>query len=91
MRTSTAVGNVAITQGDGNGDLAKVRGVTAGSTIPASPYVIPLFGNVTITQGNGYADDAVLDKDVVNNVNIGQGNNVLTPGVTPAAEVARDQ
>ena len=77
VRTSTAVGNVAITQGDGNGDLAKVRGVTAGSTIPASPYVIPLHGNVTITQGNGYADDAVLDKDVVNNVNIGQGNNVL--------------
>ena len=78
VTNSTLWGDISITQADvaGNakGDSATISGDTLGFTIPFSPYVIPLFGIVTITQGNAHGDKAVLDQDVVNNVNICQGS-----------------
>ena len=87
VKTVIVGGNVTITQNDvaGNttGDQAFVLNVTAGTTIVAPPYVIDTNGTVTINQGNAYADEAVLNNDVVNNVVITQGNNVFVPGCIP--------
>ena len=89
VSNSTAVGDVTITQGDGNGDWAQVVGITAGTTIPASPYVIPFDGTVTITQGSAPGDVAYLDGDAINNVSITQGDNVQAPnGTTVVSDVA---
>ena len=77
-------GNISITQGDANGDPAFVLGDTAGFVFFVGPFSFPFNGNVNIIQGNGYADLAVLDDgNVVNNVNIMQGDSIFTPGCLP--------
>ena len=93
MSGSTALGDITITQtdvaGNATGDRASVLGVTAGTTIPASPYVIDVNGTVTITQGNAPGDVALLNGDHINNVAITQGDNVqVLNGSTVASDVA---
>ncbi len=80
---STTVGQIAIAQLDGAGDVALILGSTAGYTLSAGPYVLPQFGDASISQGNGYADQAVFHQDTVNQVSITQGNNLFTPSSTP--------
>ena len=92
VTNSTLPGYITINQADaaGNtlGDSATISGDTLGFTIPIGPYVHPVFGAVTITQGNASGDTAVLDKDVVNNVNIWQGSLAFAPLAPAQAGVA---
>ena len=83
MTNSTLWGDISITQADvadnAKGDSATISGDTLGFTTPFGPYVRPHFGVVTIQQGNAPGDTAVLDQDVVNNVNIWQGSLAFDP------------
>ena len=93
VSASSVVGNVSINQhdvaGNATGDRASVLGVTAGTTIPATPYVIDVKGTVTITQGNAPGDVALLNGDHINYVAITQGDNVqVLDGSTVASDVA---
>ena len=59
-------------------------GDSAGYVFYVGTYSFAFNGNVNIIQGNGYADLAVLDDgNVVNNVNIIQGDSIFTPGCLP--------
>ena len=93
LDVTALTGNITITQtdvaGNATGDTANVIGVTAGTTIPATYFVIDFNGTVTITQGNAPGDVAYLDRDAINNVTITQGDNVQAPnGSTVVSDVA---
>jgi hypothetical protein len=86
---SVLPGNISIEQGDGGGDVASILGDTIGLTFAVPPYLFDLFGWATIRQGDGVADVAVLDKDVVNNVAIHQGDSDNSVGCTlPPGDIA---
>lgn len=86
---SVLPGNIHITQDNGGGDVASILGDTIGLTFAVPPYLFDLFGWATIDQGDGVADVAVLDKDVVNNVAIHQGDSDNSVGCTlPPGDIA---
>ena len=86
VSNSSAVGgNITIGQGDGNGDIANVLGVIAGSVDDLGGDVA---GTVTVTQGNGYNDVVNVDQgpagpNMINNLVVTQGNNAPFDGCLP--------
>jgi hypothetical protein len=77
-------GNISMSQGNGDGDLAELFGSTAGWTVQAGPYVQDYEGVASLTQGSGYNDMVDLDLgNSLNNLNITQGDSISTPGCVP--------